>query len=52
MAAFHDLYFEKDPIPAHLGKDLKEWNFISVDGGDTCCRYLLLLAQTCQVLLN
>ena len=49
MTGFHDLYFEKVPIPAHLAKDLKKLKFISEDGGTTCRRFLLLLAQTCQV---
>ena len=49
MLGFHDLYFKKDPIPPHLKKGLKEMDFVSEDGGTTCRRYLLLLAETCQV---
>ena len=49
MIGFHDLFFKKDPIPPHLKKDLKEDEFISEDGGTTCRRYVLLLAETCQV---
>ena len=48
MREFHKLYFEKDPIPPELKKDLQELDFISADK-ETCCRYLLLLAKTCQV---
>ena len=35
------------PVP-ELKEDLTEFEYISKDG-TTCCRYLLLLAETCQV---
>ena len=48
MKAFNDLYFKKDVIPDTLKKDLENCDFISEDG-ETCMRYLLILADTCQV---
>ena len=43
MTGFHDLYFEKVPIPAHLAKDLKELKFISEDAEPpavvSCCSW-------------
>ena len=48
MRAFNDLYFQKDHIPEVLQKDLENCSFISEDG-ESCMRYLLILASTCQV---
>ena len=48
MKKFHDLFFDLVPIPPELNEDLTEFEYISKDG-TTCCRYLLLLAETCQV---
>ena len=50
MRGFHELYFEKDPIPASLSEQLDNFEMISEDG-ETCRRYLVLLAQTCQVMV-
>ena len=50
---FHELYFTPVKIPAHLKKTLddSELEYISADGSTTC-RYILLLAETCQVIIH
>ena len=56
MSKFEELFFEKDDMsPANretldeMGDDAFNYNFIKEDG-DKCRRYLLFLAQTCQVI--
>ena len=56
IRGFESLFFEKDPIP-HADKKALEaakkglgGDFVSEDGGQTCRRYILFLAQTCQVI--
>ena len=48
IRGFHELYFAKDDIPESLKDQLQSHEFIS-DDGEKCCRYLIYLAQTCQV---
>ena len=50
MRGFHDLFFARDPIPESLREQLVSCDAVSEDG-ETCRRYLLLLAQTCQVVV-
>ena len=48
MEGFADLYFTRDAIPDNMSEGVEEISFISEDK-ETCCRYVLLLAKTCQV---
>ena len=48
MEGFADLYFTRDAIPDDMSEGVEEISFISEDK-ETCCRYVLLLAKTCQV---
>ena len=50
MEQFFKLFFETDEIPEHLQDELATMPFISKDG-KTCCRYIRILAETCQVKL-
>ena len=47
---FHELFFKTEPIPPEMLKGLNDYHLIS--GKPThCMRYLLLLAETCNVRL-
>ena len=48
MEGFADLYFTRDAIPDNMSEGVEEISFIPEDK-ETCCRYVLLLAKTCQV---
>lgn len=56
MRGFENLFFERDPIPDADKRALVEakkglgGDFVTEEGGKTCRRYILYLAQTCQVL--